>query len=604
MFRDPGTQGQITAVQRLKAHSRAKMELSGFNKLYNCPSTFGIPFVTFVEAWQGSYEHITFDESGTGFTRHFSPRILIQVIAIFFNHFLIYIDLISTLSPIASPYFSPLAMHILLRDDSFIEIDTFASEENYILDFPNTWNDGFNHLNTDIGSNPNPQFDYGTENAQSGLEQYICPADLELLQHASCNITPSADFVISCDNLQSNPRTTHYAESGQDETEWVDENEEPISPSRELVTAAPPLGKAQSRHPESRKRRSAPIKQWFLQNVSWPYPSEAQYSALVAASELSLQQVRDCLSNLRARTKHEPINSGNELTGFSPKSSQNLLLPANNDPLVSGTARQSTTPYSIDSSPSLVFNPGVSLCRPDPPKPEVLQNGPSMISDYLIAHSAVKNYAKETSPAVAVTPARKGKRRYMSRYDPNVGRTTDSFSPGTSSDSAYDVIKAYHCTVCPGTFKDAYGWKRHESSVHGFNDTEWTCMLHETILINLKCIFCSEHVDDIDIDHFDQHDIQLCMNKSCSDRTFARKDLLKQHVRHVHLASAPASIMQTFKVPKIWSKATDGALANPDALWCGFCLLMHESITTRMEHVAQHFRDGQDMATWVPRLTT
>jgi hypothetical protein len=120
-------------------------------------------------------------------------------------------------------------------------------------------------------------------------------------------------------------------------------------------------------------------------------------------------------------------------------------------------------------------------------------------------------------------------------------------------------------------------------------------MLGETILADKRCIFCSESVHNIT--HFDQHDIQACRDKSVIDRTFARKDLLKQHIRHAHLGSLHEAKQAAFQVPEDWSRLADPAMSSPDALWCGFCLHSFETIAQRMGHVAQHFRDGFEMHT-------
>jgi hypothetical protein len=192
---------------------------------------------------------------------------------------------------------------------------------------------------------------------------------------------------------------------------------------------------------------------------------------------------------------------------------------------------------------------------------------------------------------------RKGKMQHPSRFD-HAGADLLDVSPPTSSDSGTDVTKPYHCTVCLKSFKDSYGWKRHESSVHGYNDTEWVCMLTDTVTVGTGCIFCSHIVDDIG--HFGFHDIHKCLNKAICDRTFARRDLLKQHVQQVHLAAAEKPVLKAFQVPKEWSQEVDPVRIHPAAVWCGFCLCTCTSVTERMKHVAEHFQDGYKMRDWIP----
>lgn len=124
-------------------------------------------------------------------------------------------------------------------------------------------------------------------------------------------------------------------------------------------------------------------------------------------------------------------------------------------------------------------------------------------------------------------------------------------------------------------------------------------MLDKVIMLGIKCVFCSDIVDDNN--HFEKHDIQVCWAKDASKRTFARKDLLKQHVQFAHLATANDYTKRGFQVPDAWLKVVDMALANPDAVWCGFCQRLFKNTAIRMDHVAQHFREGMDMSTWSPR---
>jgi len=115
-----------------------------------------------------------------------------------------------------------------------------------------------------------------------------------------------------------------------------------------------------------------------------------------------------------------------------------------------------------------------------------------------------------------------------------------------------------------------------------------------------KCIFCSEIV--YTMEHFDQHNVQICLAKDKAERVFDRKDLLKQHVQYVHLTSANDYTKRGFEPPDAWLETEDTFLPNPDSLWCGFCQLSFETVAKRMEHVAQHFQDGVDMVDWIQRL--
>lgn len=118
----------------------------------------------------------------------------------------------------------------------------------------------------------------------------------------------------------------------------------------------------------------------------------------------------------------------------------------------------------------------------------------------------------------------------------------------------------------------------------------------------MKCVFCSDLVHDVS--HFDQHNIQVCLKKDKSARVFDRKDGLKQHVLGAHLSTANDYTRKGFEPPDTWSETEDGFSPNLDGLWCGFCRSSSATTAARMDHVAQHFRDGFQISSWGSRLDT
>ncbi|CAN9178436.1 unnamed protein product [Alternaria alternata] len=202
----------------------------------------------------------------------------------------------------------------------------------------------------------------------------------------------------------------------------------------------------------------------------------------------------------------------------------------------------------------------------------------------------------------SISSRRKGKRRYMSRPSPTIGTGPTVYPLDSSSDGSGDTANRYHCTVCPRkSFKNPYSWKRHEAGVHHFGSTRWFCLLNNAATMpGMKCVFCSDTVHDMS--HFDQHNIQVCLAKDKSARVFDRKDGLKQHVVGAHLYTANDYTKRGFEPPDIWSETEDGFSPNPDGLWCGFCKCSFETTIARMDHVAQHFRDGLQISKWVSRL--
>jgi len=197
-----------------------------------------------------------------------------------------------------------------------------------------------------------------------------------------------------------------------------------------------------------------------------------------------------------------------------------------------------------------------------------------------------------------VIPRRKG-RRYHAQRDQDGASEQLSYTTlePASSRGPRKSEKRFPCTVCPQSFKHASDWKRHEASVHGYNDQEWTCMLTEAFKLQSECIFCLEPM--VSIDHLHKHAVVPCSIKRTIERTFPRKDLLKQHVLLAHLADESTLVRKDFKVPQEWSRALDLSPGGPGSRWCGFCGCMLETTAKRMDHVAQHFRKGQNMTSWI-----
>jgi hypothetical protein len=194
---------------------------------------------------------------------------------------------------------------------------------------------------------------------------------------------------------------------------------------------------------------------------------------------------------------------------------------------------------------------------------------------------------------------RKGKRLYASRYMPGTSESANTRTTNGSNDAPLGQSPVYYCTVCPKAFKNVYGWRRHEASVHGFHTTEWVCMLNGAIIDGVNCAFCSELFPELD--HDEQHSILKCLSKAENERTFLRKDAMKQHIQHVHIADMETPAKREFRVPDTWCRDVEAERSDPRSLWCGICQLTFETTANRMDHVAEHFSNGADMRKWLPR---
>ena len=233
------------------------------------------------------------------------------------------------------------------------------------------------------------------------------------------------------------------------------------------------------------------------------------------------------------------------------------------------------------------------------PTPDSVSGVVTQIHQDFEADSACQTTPSTSTTRSSIVSKRKGRRHRAQTYQAGVGENTFEKMPIPIASSVLGKPgNRFFCTVigCYISFKNASDWKRHEAGVHGYSDWEWICMLTEAFKTQSECIFCLEAI--CSIDHLTKHVIEPCSSKCTIDRTFFRKDQLKQHVLHVHLAGEPESVRDNFKVPQDWSRVVESSAVRPASCRCGFCGRSFESVTTRMDHVAQHFREGVDMRAW------
>lgn len=198
--------------------------------------------------------------------------------------------------------------------------------------------------------------------------------------------------------------------------------------------------------------------------------------------------------------------------------------------------------------------------------------------------SGLSGRSSYTSASASGVSRRRGKRRY-DRND--------------SQDSALSG-KRFPCTFCAKAFSDSYNWKRHEATHVPFVDL-WICM-PDNVAIDEddECLFCfAPNVDDA---HLYSHNISSCQRKPIEERSFKRKDQLKQHIELCHLSKAQAADSHMLnKFLDHWHREADLSWRNDeckDALWCGFCCTKSSTWKERQKHVEDHFRNGRNISAW------
>jgi hypothetical protein len=156
----------------------------------------------------------------------------------------------------------------------------------------------------------------------------------------------------------------------------------------------------------------------------------------------------------------------------------------------------------------------------------------------------------------------------------------------------HGVKPLFHCTFggCTSSFHSSSDWKRHEEGEKHWPQKRSMCLECPAPQTdpqgNLICEFCS-------VPFFGgganakAHYLQ-CISARENGRTFARQDHLIQHLREKH---GQVNIMQAatageFSVISRWPRQ------------CGFCGEHFESWTHRMEHIGQHYKEGETISSW------
>ncbi len=149
--------------------------------------------------------------------------------------------------------------------------------------------------------------------------------------------------------------------------------------------------------------------------------------------------------------------------------------------------------------------------------------------------------------------------------------------------------KAFQCTFCTETFRTKHDWQRHEKSLH-LSLERWVCTPNGPRAFNpengkVSCVFCGEA--NPDEAHVEGHNHSACQERTLGERTFYRKDHLRQHLKLVHGTKFANWSMEQWKVatPEIRSR-------------CGFCGIVMDTWTIRVDHLAEHFKTGNTMADW------
>lgn len=333
------------------------------------------------------------------------------------------------------------------------------------------------------------------------------------------------------------------------------------------------------------------LRGWLSTHHQNPYPSDEEKDSLMTQTGLNKTQITNWLSNARRRGKVRPPRSTSPsvnnytnamdiprratpaLEHMNPLERWQNSPPENEPASVTAIAKavNSSTFSSGRDSPHTSFDDGSnrSLCNA------------SSKSSLGTSHSSGGSFASAFSHKSQGSFGSFGTR----------GRRRRRRAPPkqVKADPLKSAAKTYQCTFCTETFKTKHDWQRHEKSLH-LSLERWFCSPDGPSQFSADCghnccVFCG--LANPPADHAELHNYSSCAERSLEERTFYRKDHLRQHLHLVHDVKFQPLSMDSWQVttPEIRSR-------------CGFCGMVLASWGIRVDHLAEHFKGGKSMADW------
>ncbi|KHN97996.1 C2H2 type zinc finger containing protein [Metarhizium album ARSEF 1941] len=347
------------------------------------------------------------------------------------------------------------------------------------------------------------------------------------------------------------------------------------------------------------------LKNWLSTHHRHPYPSDEEKEALQRQTGLNKTQITNWLANARRRGKVQPPRStsprvGNwaasieipqrrgtpALEAMNPLQRWEHSPPEHEPASVTAIARAVTA--SSSSALSSGLNSPYSFNFTDDGSSRSLCNQ-SSTSSLGTSHSSNGSRGSAYSHGSRNSWGSFGSAPFSAR---GRWRRRRRATPKTTNDGANSLavpLRTFQCTFCTETFRTKHDWQRHEKSLH-LSLERWVCAPDGPRVVNpesgvLSCVFCG--LGNPDDAHIEAHNHTACQERTLEERTFYRKDHLNQHLRLVHNVKFMDWIMKQWKVatPEIRSR-------------CGFCGIVMDTWTIRVDHLAEHFKTGYSMADW------
>lgn len=337
------------------------------------------------------------------------------------------------------------------------------------------------------------------------------------------------------------------------------------------------------------------LKTWLADHADHPYPGVRDIELMQKQTGLNRQQIVNWFGNARRRTKTKPGRPPTPVPSFLQNTrthEQNISFEEMNPLQRWQNSPPEHEPATASAIAKAVCGLSVSDGYPSMPVEDI-----SLVNSWgndSSASSAITSMSSNSSlcSVWSVGSHRSGglldhgrklirRRRRRSR--------TNRLELNRPNNPLQSICHPYQCTFCTETFKTKHNWQRHEKSLH-LSLEQWKCSPQGPTERNpdsgeLQCVYCGQI--DPSQNHISEHNYAACQHRDVGERTFYRKDHLQQHLKLVHDTKFMSWPME------LWKQEIATLRSR-----CGFCELTLASWVDRTDHLAEHFKEGQTMASW------
>lgn len=387
--------------------------------------------------------------------------------------------------------------------------------------------------------------------------------------------------------------------------------------------------KSPSRRPSFSRKGGRVLRNWFQLHQHHPYPTDEEKTLLAYDSGLTRRQVLTWFANARRRHKQRAMSSMSSpaLRSGSPRPAPGGFA------LMTPMERWKSSPPEHEAIPESAIRDAITAVQFDS-----LTDRPPTLSDDMVigdmddVHLQHRIEDAASSSQLGSSVSSFGTR--LSRESWDSVSSAWSYRSGEMNlpfpllaDSARDnrisshgngrrrhyrrrrrtLVEEhrYQCTFCPFSSKKKHDWCRHEKSVH-LSLESWICTPTVEVMRQIgqtqangsqpapDCTLCGKPSPSVG--HWaDIHDFEICADRPLAERTFARKDHLWQHLQKFHHCRGGSIPPPLAKHLERLCRSERHEVRSR----CGFCGCQLQTWGQRVDHLADHFKDGHRMNQWI-----